>query len=156
MRVVLAANGLHGAFGVESAQNFDGQLGAYAVDGDQALEKTFLFALEKAEEGDLIFADLGVDVERSLRPHARQRRKRRHGDGDVVSDAGGFDDGLAGFFVDELAAEVSDHCGYCTAINPVCITTKSNRRSFDSLRALRMTNLKRGSLRMAGKLLPSG
>ncbi len=40
---------------------------------------------------------------------AGQGGKGRHGDGDVITDASGLDDGLAGLLVDELAAQMSDH-----------------------------------------------
>ncbi len=109
LRVILRADGLHGAIAGEAAEHFDGELGSDAADGDQPLEEALLFALEKTEEGDLIFADLGVDVQRGFRADRRQRRKGGHGDGDVVADASGFNDGLAGLFVDQLAAQVSDH-----------------------------------------------
>jgi hypothetical protein len=50
-----------------------------------------------------------VDVEGSFRAERGQSGKGGHGDDDVVADACGFDDGLAGLFIDELAAEMSDH-----------------------------------------------
>ena len=109
LRMILRADGLHRALGREAAEDLDGQLRAYSADGDEPLEEAFLFAIEKAEEGDLVFAHLRVDVQRSLRAHARQRGKRRHGDDHVVSNAGGLDDGLARFFVNQLAAKMRDH-----------------------------------------------
>ena len=69
----------------------------------------FSSRVEKAEERDLILADLGVDVQRGLRAHRGQRREGWHRDGDVVAHAGGLDDGLAGLLVNELSAQVSDH-----------------------------------------------
>jgi hypothetical protein len=84
--------------GRKPAQHLDGQLGADAAHRDQPLKETLLFALEKAEERNLVFADLGVNVQRGLGAQRGQRRKRGHGDGDVVADAGRLDDGLAGLF----------------------------------------------------------
>ena len=110
LRVILRADGLHGAIAGEPAQHLDGELGADAAHGDQPLEEALLFAVEKAEERDLVFAHLGVNVQRGFGAERGQRRECGHGDGDVVADAGGLDDGLAGLFVDELAAQVSDHC----------------------------------------------
>ena len=107
--VVLAADGLDGAVGGEAAEDFDGELGTDAADGDEALEEALLLAVEEAKEGDLVFADLGVDVERGFRADAGERGEGGDGDDDVIADAGGFNDGLAGFLEDELAAEVSDH-----------------------------------------------
>ena len=98
--VILAANGLDGALGGEAAEDFDGQLGAYAADGDEALEEAFFLAVEKSEEGDLVFADLGVDVEGGFCADAGEGGEGGDGDDDVVADAGGFDNGLAGFFED--------------------------------------------------------
>ena len=108
-RVILAADGLHGALGRKPAEHLDGKLGADAAHRDQPLEEPLLFALEKAEERDLVFADLGVDMQRRLSADDRQCGKRGHGDGDVVSNAAGLDDGLAGLLEDELAAKMSDH-----------------------------------------------
>ena len=107
--VVLAANGLDGALGGEAAEYLDGQFGADAADGDEALEEALFLAIEEAEEGDLVFADLGMDVEGGFCADAGEGGEGGDGDDDVVAYAGGFDDGLAGFFEDELAAEVSDH-----------------------------------------------
>ena len=107
--VVLSANGLDGALGGEAAEYLDGQFGADAADGDEALEEALFLAIEEAEEGDLVFADLGVDVEGGFCADAGEGGEGGDGDDDVVAYAGGFDDGLAGFFEDELAAEVSDH-----------------------------------------------
>jgi hypothetical protein len=63
LRVVLAADGLDRPLRGKSAQNRDGQLGADARDGNQPLEKPFFLAVEKAEEGNLVLGDLGVDVQ---------------------------------------------------------------------------------------------
>ena len=104
-----AADGLHGALGREPAEHLDGQLGADAADRDEPLEEPLLFAVEKAEQGNLVVAHLGVNVQRRLGAYRGQCRKGGHGDGDVVADAGSLDDGLAGLFEDELAAQVSDH-----------------------------------------------
>ena len=59
----------------------------------------FSSRIEKAEERNLVLAHLRVNVQRGLGAHRGQRRKRRHGDGDVVAHAAGLDDGLAGLFV---------------------------------------------------------
>ena len=99
LRVILPANGLHGALGREPAEHLDGQLGADAADGDQPLEEPLFFALQKAEERNLVVADLGVNVQRGLGAHRGQRRKRGHGDGDVVANARRLDNGLAGLLV---------------------------------------------------------
>lgn len=107
--VILGADGLHGSFRRKAAKHLDGELGADAADGDQPLEEALLFAVEEAEEGDLVVADLGVDVQRGLRADRGQRGEGGHGDDDVVAHARSLDDGLTGLFVDELAAQVSDH-----------------------------------------------
>src|SRR5579859_8063141 len=107
--MILRANGLHGALGREARQDLDGQLGAYAADGDESFKETLLIAIEKAEEGNLIFADLRVDVEGGFRTDARERGEGRHGDDDVVPHACGFDDGLARLFMNQFAAKMRDH-----------------------------------------------
>ena len=53
--------------------------------------------------------DLGVDVQRGLRAERGQGGEGGHQDGDVIADAGGLNNGLAGLLEDELAAQVSDH-----------------------------------------------
>jgi len=52
------------AVGGDSAQYSDGELGADAGDGEQALEEALLLCGGKAEESDLVFADVSVDEER--------------------------------------------------------------------------------------------
>ena len=123
--VVLAANGLDGALGGEAAEYLDGQLGAYAADSDESLEEAFFLAIEEAEEGDLVFADLGVDVEGGFRTDAGEGGEGGDGDDHVIADASGFDDGLAGFLEDELAAEVSDHARAACRM-PSRLATRSN------------------------------
>jgi hypothetical protein len=95
--------------GDKPAQHFDGELGPHAAHGDQALEEPLFVTLQKSEEGDLVVAHLGVNVQRGLGAHRGQRRERGNGDGDVVADAAGLDNGLAGLLEDEFAAKVSDH-----------------------------------------------
>src|ERR1035441_2679121 len=104
LRMVLAANGLHGALRREAAQHLDRQFGTDAADYDQPLEEALLFAIEEAKEGDLVLADLGVNVQRGLCAQRGQRREGGDGDSDVIAHPGGLDDGLAGLFVDELSA----------------------------------------------------
>ena len=107
--VVLRADGGYGALGAEAAEHFDGEFWADAGDGDEALEEALLVEVEEAEEGDGVFTDLGVDVEGDLRAFCRERGEGGDADGDVITDTGAFDDGLAWLLDDEDAAEVSDH-----------------------------------------------
>jgi catalase len=105
----LSADGLYRALGREPAKNLDGEFGAHAADDNEPLEEPLLFRIEKTVKGDLIFAHLGVDVQRGLGADRGQRSKRGNGDDDVVAHAAGFDNGLAGLLEDELAAQMSDH-----------------------------------------------
>ena len=63
-----------------------------------------------------------------------QRREGGNGDSDVVADAGGLDDGLAGLFEDELAAQVSDHAALFRI--PIRLATRSRVSSARSSCAL--------------------
>jgi len=96
--MVLAADGSDGALRIEAAEDGYSEFGSDARDGDEALEETLFFAFEKAEESNLILADLRVNVQRGLCADGRQRSECRHRNGDVVADAGGLDNGLAGLF----------------------------------------------------------
>jgi hypothetical protein len=65
---------------------------------------------------------------------------------DVISDACGLDDGMAGLFVDELAAKVSNHeAGYTANLSRYCLTrsslgsTLSTERLTSSNRLIRLT-----------------
>src|ERR1035441_2490292 len=110
LSMILSANGLDRPLRREPAEHFDRELGTHTADRDQPPKQPLLFAIEKAEQGDLIFADLGVDVKRYFCAHHRQRCEGGHGDRDVVSHPGSLDDGLAGLLVDQLAAQMSNHC----------------------------------------------
>jgi hypothetical protein len=107
--VILSADGLDGAFGIEAAEDGDGKFGADSADGDEALEEALLGEFEKAEEGEDIFAHLGVDVEGDFGVFGGQGGKGRDADDDVVADSAGLDDGLAGLLREEASAEMGDH-----------------------------------------------
>jgi len=107
--VVLSADGLNGTFGIEAAENSDSELGADSADGDEAFEETLFAELEKAEESEDVFANLGVDEERNLGVFCGQSGEGRNADGHVVADAAGFDDGLARLFREEASAEMRNH-----------------------------------------------
>src|SRR5277367_3431773 len=107
--VVLGADSGDGALGVESAEDGHGELGADSGDGDEALEEALLVAVDEAVEGEEVFAHLGVDVEGNFGPFGGKRGEGGDADDDVVANASGFDDGLAGLFREEASAKVGDH-----------------------------------------------
>ena len=74
--VVAGTNGSDETVGTDAAQDCDGELGADAADGEEFFEEAFLLSLGEAEERDLVFADVGVNVQRRplrLRWEGRRR-----------------------------------------------------------------------------------
>ncbi len=69
---IAAADGAGEVEGVHPAENVDGELGADAADREKFFKERLLFGEMKAEERNLIFADMGVDEQRhvSARPRA--------------------------------------------------------------------------------------
>ena len=107
--MILGTNCLYGALGRQAAQDLDRQLRSDTAHRDQTLKEPLFLAIEKSEERDLILAHLRVDVQAGLSADAGQSREGRYGNGDVISNAGGVDNGLTRLFVNELAAKMSDH-----------------------------------------------
>ena len=102
--VVAGANGSDEAAGVDAAQDGDGEFGADAGDGEEFFEEAFFLNLGEAEERELVFADVGVDVKGRFGTLAGKRGKGGDADGDVIADAGALDDGLVGSFGEEASA----------------------------------------------------
>ena len=50
-------------------------------------------------------------MQRDIASDSRKIGKSRHADGDVVSDAGSFDDGLVGMLGQQFSAKMSNHRG---------------------------------------------
>ncbi len=73
--VVAGADGGDEAVGVDAAEDRDGELGADAGDGEELFEEAFFLGLGEAEEGDLVFADVGVDVEGGFGAFVREARR---------------------------------------------------------------------------------
>ena len=61
--VIAGADGGDETAGVDATEDGDAELGADAADGEEFFEEAFLLGFGEAEEGDLIFADVSVDVE---------------------------------------------------------------------------------------------
>ena len=95
--------------GVDAAEDGDGELGADAADGEELFEEAFLLGFGEAEEGDLVFADVGVDVQGGFGAFVGKRGEGGDADGDVVAHASAFYDGLVRGFGEEASAEVGDH-----------------------------------------------
>jgi hypothetical protein len=113
--VIAGADGGDEAAGVDAAENGDGELGADAGDGEEFFEEAFLLGLGESEEGDLVFADVGVDVQCCFDAFAWECGEGGYADGDVVAYAGALDDGLIRSFGEETSAEMSDHAGLIVA-----------------------------------------
>jgi hypothetical protein len=109
--VVLRAEGGDEAVGGKAALDGDGELGADARDGDKAFKDALVVAVEEAVEGEGVFADLGVDVERDFGAFDGERGVGGDADRDIVADASGFDDGLLRLLGEETSTEVRDHAG---------------------------------------------
>jgi hypothetical protein len=133
---VVGADGADEALGGDAGEDGDGELGADAGDGDKLFEEALLLRGGEAEEGDLVFADVGVDVEGGLGAFGWEFGEGGDGDVDVVAYAGAVDDGLVGRFGEELAAEVSDHLvivlGVSRRINgrPGVVVARSRKRFY--------------------------
>ncbi len=107
--VVTRADSGDESTGVDAAENRDGQLGPDAGDGKEFFEETLLLSFGEAEEGDLVFADVGVDVKRSFSAFAGKSGEGGDADGDVVAYASTLDDGLVRGFGEKTSAEMSNH-----------------------------------------------
>ena len=64
--MISGADGSDEASSVHATEDGDGELGADAGDGEEFFKEALLGDLEEAEEGELVFADVGVDVEAGL------------------------------------------------------------------------------------------
>jgi hypothetical protein len=117
--MILRAEGGDEAIGRKAALDGDGEFGADAADGDEALEDALVVAIEEAVEGEDVFADLGVDVECNFGAFGGERGVGADADGDVVADAGGLHDDLLGLLGEEASTEVRDHALYLT--NPSAV-----------------------------------
>jgi hypothetical protein len=113
--VVAGADGRDEAVAADAAEDSDGELGADAADGEQLLKEPSFLGFGEAEQRDLVFANVRVNVQRGLSALRRKRRKRSDGDGHVVAHARAFEDGLIGGLREEASAEVSDHAGVIVA-----------------------------------------
>ena len=67
--------------------------------------------VEKAEECDLVLANVGVNVESGFGVLGGKVGEGGDGDGDVVTDAVAIEDGRVGGLREEPSAEMSDHRG---------------------------------------------
>ena len=66
---------------------------------------------QKSIERNLVFANVGVDVQCNFSACGRQLGKRWDGDGYVVADPHRVDDYLIGMARDELSAKMGNHGG---------------------------------------------
>ncbi|MCU1248659.1 MAG: hypothetical protein JWQ49_1688 [Edaphobacter sp.] len=131
--VVAGTDGGDEAIRADAAQDGDGELGADAADGEELLEEAFFLGLGEAEESDLVFADVGVDVQVGFGALAGECGESGDTDGDVVANAGALDDSLVRSFGEETSAEVSNHAWLIVACRDSRLTLGSSaNRSSDS------------------------
>src|SRR6201987_2326772 len=97
--MILCSNRLYGTLRRKSAEDFDCQLWANTAHCDQPLKQTLFFAIEKTEERELIFTHLRVYMQRRFCTHAGQSCESRHGNDNIVPDAGTLHDGLSRLFM---------------------------------------------------------
>lgn len=115
--VVAGADGGDQAAAVDAAEDGDGQLWADAGDGEELFEETLLLSFGEAEERDLVFTDVGVDVQSRFCAFVGKSGEGSDADGDVVAHTSTLEDGLIGSFCEEASAEVSDHAsGDCSVL----------------------------------------
>jgi len=107
--VVAGTDGGDEAVGADAAEDGDGELGADAGDGEEFFEEAFLPGLGETEEGELVFADVGVDVEGGFGTFGGEGGEGGDADGYVVANAGALEDGLVRGFREEASAEVGNH-----------------------------------------------
>ena len=107
--MVAGADGGDKTAGIDTAENRDGKFWADAGDGEEFFEEAFFLSLREAEESELIFTDMSVDVKGDFSAFDRKSREGGNADGDVVANAGAFDDGLVRGFGKKASAEMSDH-----------------------------------------------
>ena len=107
--VVGGADGGDEAFGLESAEDGEGEAGADAADGEQFFEEAFFVERGESVEGKLVFADVGVDVEGGFVAEVGEGGEGGDGDGGFVTDSGAVEDDAAGGFFEDGAAEAGDH-----------------------------------------------
>ena len=93
----------------QAGENRDRQLGPDAAHADELFEQRLFVLGEKAVERQGILAHVGMDAQPDLRARLRQVREGGDRDGYVIAHAAGFDDGLVGMFLDQQAAQQSDH-----------------------------------------------
>jgi hypothetical protein len=113
--MVAGADGGDESVARDAAEDRDGELGADAADGEELFEEALFLGLGEAEESDLVFANVGVDVQDGFGAFGGEGGEGGDADGDVVADAGAFEDGLIGGLREEASAEVGDHAsGDCS------------------------------------------
>ena len=74
--------------------------GADAADADQFFEQRFLIGGEESVERERVFPHVGVDAKANFPADIRQMAEGGNGNGNVVTHAAGFDDGLVGMLFD--------------------------------------------------------
>jgi hypothetical protein len=93
----------------EAGENGDGQFGADAGYADELLEHSLFVLGEEAEEGEGVFADVGVDTEAHFGTYVGKAGVGGDGDREIVADASGFHNGLVGVLFEERSTNVSNH-----------------------------------------------
>lgn len=103
------ANGEDEIGGCNAGKNLDGEGGTDTGDSDELFEEGLFVSGEEAVEREGVFAHVSMDAEADFGAGIGEVGEGGDGDGDVVADAAGFDDGLVGVLFNQRAAEKGDH-----------------------------------------------
>ncbi len=93
----------------ETGKDGNGEFGADSGDADELLEHGLFILGEEAEEGERVFAHVGVDAEANLCADVGQACVGGNGNGEVVTDAACLHNRLGRVFFEERATDESNH-----------------------------------------------
>ena len=111
--MVAVADGSDQALGADAAKHRDRQLGADAGDGQQLLKQALFVRLLEAEELQRVLADMGVHVQRGRGADIAELGVGGDGDQQLITHTAAIEDDGRGSSEENLAAQMSNHCGDC-------------------------------------------
>jgi len=127
--VIAGADGGDEAVRADAAENRDSELGTDAADGEEFFKEAFFLLLREAEESELVFTDVRVDMKRGFCAFAGECGEGGDADGDVVADARALDDDLVRSFGEEASAKVGDHASGIVACSVLAIAGSADSTS---------------------------
>jgi hypothetical protein len=94
---------------IHTGENLEGERGTDSGSAEEELEEVLFARGKKAVESESVFADMGVNQQSDLRMQIGKSGKGGEGDGDKIADTADVEDYLVGTFIEEAAAEESNH-----------------------------------------------